>query len=243
MESPSLTWTQQQRTRQSTLRLSTGAGYVLNLDIWQSTNNVQAVPEGIYGYISNQTDQADNAYNGNTYKGLRLVSDDYSFYYAVYCNNEREFYDLKVPSHISLTEKHLLTDLQADPRQTMNLAAQPAKHQDYKIANRPLQQVFQRANALMMVLKSCTEDSCRDPWAQLHPAGAVQNIVDALDKSFDKFYANQPRVSFTECSLGYHIWAEGPQKFNVYGKKPNHVGARDSDDKGLSSHTVSFSDM
>lgn len=95
----------------------------------------------------------------------------------------------------------------------------------------------------MMVLKSCTEDACRDPWAQLHPGGAVHNIVDALDKSFDKFYANQPRVSYTECSLGYHIWAEGPQKFNVYGEKANRVGARDSDDTGSSGPIVSFSDM
>ncbi|KAL6236185.1 hypothetical protein BDW75DRAFT_229751 [Aspergillus navahoensis] len=166
-----------------------------------------AMPEGIYGYISNQTGQADNAYEGNTYKGLRLVSDDYSLYYAVWCSNEREFYNLK-----------------DDPYQTVNMAADISQHESYRIANRPLSQIFQRTNALMMVLKSCTEDSCRDPWAQLHPNGNVHSLAEALDKSYDSFYANQPRVSFSECSAGYHIWAEGPQQFNVYRK-----GSRDVD--------------
>lgn len=36
-----------------------------------------------------------NIYN-NTYKGLRLVGDDYSIYYSVWCTNEAEFYDVKV---------------------------------------------------------------------------------------------------------------------------------------------------
>jgi N-acetylglucosamine-6-sulfatase len=54
------------------------------------------VPEGIYGYASDKLDQAHNSYQRNTYKGIRLVSDDYSLYYAVWCTNEKEFYDLKV---------------------------------------------------------------------------------------------------------------------------------------------------
>lgn len=35
-------------------------------------------------------------YLNNTYKGLRIVSDDYGFYYSVWCNNEKELYDMKV---------------------------------------------------------------------------------------------------------------------------------------------------
>ncbi|KAL4981031.1 alkaline-phosphatase-like protein [Aspergillus desertorum] len=132
---------------------------------------------------------------GNTYKGLRLVSDNYSLYYAVWCTNEEEFYNLKTP-----------------------------------ISDTPA------ANALMMVLKSCTEDSCRDPWAQLHPIGDVHNLPDALDKSYDAFYANQPRFSFSECSAGYHIWAEGPQKFNVYRKGSRDVDhGRDADEDSSTS--------
>ncbi|KAL4983405.1 alkaline-phosphatase-like protein [Aspergillus falconensis] len=96
---------------------------------------VQAVPEGIYGYISNQTDQADNAYEGNTYKGLRLVLDDCSLYYSVWCNKKREFYNLK-----------------DDPYQTVNMAANTSQDESYRIVSRPLSQIFQRANALIVQL-------------------------------------------------------------------------------------------
>ncbi|KAF9887356.1 hypothetical protein FE257_010351 [Aspergillus nanangensis] len=157
-----------------------------------------AVPEGIYGYMSNKLKQDGNSYRNNTYKGIRLVSDDYSLYYSVWCTNEVEFYDLK-----------------NDPHQTTNLAA--TQSQTFTLANRPLSQILLRLDALMMVLKSCTEDSCRDPWRQLHPGGKVNSLADALDTSYDGFYSNQPKVSFSQCSLGYHIWAEGPQKFNVFG--------------------------
>jgi len=34
----------------------------------------------------------------NTYKALRVIGEDYNFYYSVWCNNEHELYDLKVGS-------------------------------------------------------------------------------------------------------------------------------------------------
>ena len=37
-----------------------------------------------------------NLYYDNTYKALRLVNFDNSFYYSVWCTNEHEFYDMKV---------------------------------------------------------------------------------------------------------------------------------------------------
>ncbi|KAL2818147.1 alkaline-phosphatase-like protein [Aspergillus cavernicola] len=190
----------------------------------------RAVPEGIYGYWSNQTDQPGNSFRDNTYKGLRLFSDDYSLYYSVWCIGGREFYNLK-----------------DDPLQTVNLAANPSRHEAYRIADRPLNRIFQRLNALMMVLKSCNEDSCREPWAQLHPDGNVNSLADALDTSYDRFYANQPRVSFSECSLGYHIWAEGPQDFHVYqqGSDDGDDGGDNADDTGedLSAPTTYLSEM
>ncbi|KAJ5422872.1 Alkaline phosphatase-like alpha/beta/alpha [Penicillium cf. griseofulvum] len=158
-----------------------------------------AVPEGIYGYASDKDDQQHNSYQRNTYKGIRLVADDYSLYYSVWCTNEKEFFDLK-----------------SDPHQTVNLGTHPAKH-SYKIAKRELPQIIARLDALMLVLKSCEGDACRYPWKQLHPAGKVNSLVDALDSGFDTFYANQPKVSFSSCEGGYIISAEGPQKFNSYG--------------------------
>jgi hypothetical protein len=151
------------------------------------------------------------------------VSDDYSLYYSVWCTNDQEFYNLKVRTLIT-TKTHLdiLIEIkQDDPLQTTNLAFNISAHQSYTIANRHLGQIIPRLDALMMVLKSCNGDACREPWRQLHPKGYVNSLADALDAGFDEFYANQPKVSFSECNLGYHIYAEGPQAFNVYGSISN----------------------
>lgn len=179
-----------------------------------------AVPEGIYGYASDKTGEVGNSYSNNTYKGIRLISDDYSLYYAVWCTNEVEYYNLMVRSSLSSSSQRTtfsFITVQDDPHQTVNLAAHPAKHKNYKIANRELPQILHRLDALMMVLKSCEGDACRYPWRQLHPAGKVETLAEALDSRFDKFYKNQPKVSFSKCEIGYHISSEGAQKFHVYG--------------------------
>ena len=46
--------------------------------------------------------QPHNSYEDNTYKAIRLHSDDYSLYYSVWCSNEKEFFDLKVSTHPSI---------------------------------------------------------------------------------------------------------------------------------------------
>lgn len=58
----------------------------------------QAVPEGVFGFVSNRRGNPHNSYRKNTYKGLRLAADDYNLYYSVWCTNETEFYDTKVGS-------------------------------------------------------------------------------------------------------------------------------------------------
>ncbi|KAJ5819121.1 hypothetical protein N7474_004712 [Penicillium riverlandense] len=163
-----------------------------------------AVPEGVYGYASDRLGDAGNAYKNNTYKGIRLVADDYSLYYSVWCTNEKEFYNLK-----------------DDPAQTVNLAAHPAKHNKYRIADRELPQIMNRLDALMMVLKSCEGNSCRYPWHQLHPGGKVDTLAKALHSSYDNFYEKQPKVTFSKCEIGYIVKEEGAQRFDVYG----HTGS------------------
>ncbi|PLB43296.1 Arylsulphatase [Aspergillus steynii IBT 23096] len=165
----------------------------------------RAIPEGIYGHYSDKGEQPGNGYRNNTYKAVRLVSEEYSVYYAVWCTNEQEFYDLK-------NDPHQTTNLASSNTNTSSNSTAPS------IASRPLPQILARLDALMLVLKSCSEDSCRYPWRHLHPAGKVNSLADALDKGFDGFYANQPKVAFSECNLGYHTWAEGPQEFNVFGQ-------------------------
>ncbi|CAI7611209.1 unnamed protein product [Penicillium manginii] len=164
------------------------------------------IPEGIYGFASDREQDPYNNFQNNTYKGVRLVADDYSLYYAVWCTNEKEFYNLK-----------------DDPFQTVNLAAHPNKHANFKIANRRLAQIISRLDALMMVLKSCGGDSCRDPWGQLHPGGQVTTLSEALAPAFDTFYQNQPKVYFSACELGYLIASEGPQEFNAYHGEQNET--------------------
>lgn len=39
-----------------------------------------------------------NYYPNNTFKGIRIVSEEYSLYYSVWCTNETEFFDLLVRS-------------------------------------------------------------------------------------------------------------------------------------------------
>ncbi|OJD35646.1 arylsulfatase [Diplodia corticola] len=165
----------------------------------------RALAEGIYLNPAGSR----NIYN-NTYKGLRLVGDDYSIYYSVWCTNEAEFYDVKT-----------------DPGQIHNLASDPTAQSGYRLAGRSLAQVIARLDALMMVLKSCKGVACTQPWAELHPAATsssasrhvvapVRTLTDALASEYDDFYAAQPKVAFTSCEMGYLVGAEGPQQFNKY---------------------------
>lgn len=68
-----------------------------------------------------------------------------------------------------------------------------------------------------MVLKSCKEESCRDPWRVLHPDDdSVRSLGDALKTDFDTFYSDQIKVQFDWCSKGYLLSAEGTRDFNVF---------------------------
>jgi N-acetylglucosamine-6-sulfatase len=60
-----------------------------------------AIPEGEYGDygdldMNTGFDFPTKAVGNNTYKGLRIVADEYSLYYSVWCTNETELYDVRV---------------------------------------------------------------------------------------------------------------------------------------------------
>jgi N-acetylglucosamine-6-sulfatase len=77
-----------------------------------------------------------------------------------------------------------------------------------------------------MVLKSCKEDSCRDPWRVLHPDDdSVRSLGDALKTDFDAFYSDQIRIEFDSCSKGYLLSAEGTREFNVFEAGDEEDGA------------------
>ncbi|KAL7309932.1 hypothetical protein PS15m_010749 [Mucor circinelloides] len=110
----------------------------------------------------------------NTYKTLRVISEEYDYSYAVWCTGEHELYDLK-----------------KDPYELKNL---------YSNANA---QLVNRLDALLLVLKSCRAESCRDPWRVLHPNDkSVKTLQDALHKKYDAHYKQYKSVKFEEC-LGF----------------------------------------
>lgn len=57
-----------------------------------------AMSEGAWGYFGTNTSMVLN----NTYKALRVISDEYNLYYSVWCSGEHELYDLNVSSVLFL---------------------------------------------------------------------------------------------------------------------------------------------
>lgn len=59
-----------------------------------------AIPEGTFGSYGSLNGPGSHSSiqtaPNNTYKAIRVISENYSIYYSVWCTNEREFYDLKV---------------------------------------------------------------------------------------------------------------------------------------------------
>lgn len=129
----------------------------------------------------------------NTYKALRIVSEQFDLIYTVWCTNGKELYDMTT-----------------DSGQMNNIHSSFADGAN--IANFPVSQLETRLDALMMVLKSCKgQAQCMTPWGVLHPQGDVSNLMEAMDGSFDEFYAKQPKVSYSSCQDGYIIEVEGHQ--------------------------------
>ena len=99
-----------------------------------------------------------------------------------------------------------------------NILGEDGEHlqASYMLAGREFEQVLSRLDALLMVLKSCYGRECHEPWQTLHPDSKVKNIRHALNPDYDEFYANQPKVAFSSCELGYLKDAEGPQAVNAW---------------------------
>ncbi|KAL4878216.1 Six-hairpin glycosidase-like protein [Aspergillus karnatakaensis] len=138
-----------------------------------------SVLEGDYANLS---PQGNHRMPNNTYKSIRLISEEYNLFYAVWCTNEHELYDLH-----------------RDPYQIHNIYATTSPR------------VLSRLDALLLVLKSCAGKTCIKPWDELHPDGSVLTLSDALSSGYDEFYAQLPSVEYSVCENGYLIWAEGPQ--------------------------------
>ncbi|KAK3707268.1 hypothetical protein LTR37_012269 [Vermiconidia calcicola] len=159
---------------------------LVNVEFWTSTSGINSMSSGTY-------------YN-NTYKALRLISDDHSFLYTAWCTGEHEFYDMTT-----------------DPGQMFNRLATPPRGSASRYYGRSEEELFDRLDALLMVTKSCTRDSCRDPWATLFPGGEIGGLEDAMRSEYDSFFSNQPKISFSGCVKQHVIAEEGPQGVNIFG--------------------------
>ena len=123
-------------------------------------------------------------YYNNTYKALRLMSDGNDLFYSKWCTGDNEFYNMVT-----------------DAAQMRNRLANPPRGTAAKYYGRPETQLFNRLDALLMVAKSCKQDSCRNPWATLFPAGQVSSLSGAMKAKYDSFFAGQPKVSFSSCKF------------------------------------------
>ncbi|KAI0015235.1 arylsulfatase [Xylariomycetidae sp. FL0641] len=123
-------------------------------------------------------DDYPGLYKNNTYKTMRIVAEEYAWVYSRWCTGDTELYDSK-----------------SDPFELTNLA---------KSTDPDLERVKSRLNALLMVMKSCEADTCRNPWSVLQPARngtakAISSLGESLDPAYDAFFATIPQVNIAEC--------------------------------------------
>lgn len=159
---------------------------IVNVEFWNADN----APIGVAG----------NYYYNNTYKAIRVMNNQYNLYYSTWCTGEREFYDMSV-----------------DSQQMNNLLGINANvNPSVTYYGRPQAEMVSRMDALLMVMKTCKQDSCRDPWSILFPDDQVTDLGAAMTASYDTFFAAQPKVTFKNCDNGYLAINEGPVAVNAY---------------------------
>lgn len=66
----------------------------LPMDLWEDSGSGRVEHVAVEFWAAKFKDEPRN-----TYKGLRIEAEKYGFYYAVWCTNEKELYDMKVSCH------------------------------------------------------------------------------------------------------------------------------------------------
>ncbi|GAA5891490.1 hypothetical protein JCM6882_004489 [Rhodosporidiobolus microsporus] len=159
---------------------------------------VEGVGEGKYGSGINHVNQ--------TYRTIRVVEgDSIDYAYTVWCTGEREIYNM-----------------QTDPDQMDNLALH--SHSPLSFTGR----LHARLDALLLVLKNCVGDVCRDPWATVFPEGGVKGLSDALNEEYDQYFEELPRVRYSHCQIGYFQALEKPFWRDELAYSPQHYAASGS---------------
>lgn len=129
--------------------------------------------------------------------------------YAVHCrNNSHELYDMTTDS---VQMKNLHPNAPHEPGHKNAFDSGTTTLSGFAI-----KKLLTRIDALLLVLKSCQAETCKQPWAALHQDGAVKALKDAMSSDYDDMYNNyynNYRVKFTKCYKDGTIdkSAEGPQ--------------------------------
>ena len=77
-----------------------------------------------------------------------------------------------------------------------------------------------RLNALLLLLKDCKGQQCSLPWSFYFPPGQVNNLAQALDPRYDRFFDESvAKIDMPGCTAGYIPELEGPgwNSSQVYG--------------------------
>lgn len=130
----------------------------------------------------------------NSYKSLRLVGSEHSWLFIKWCTNEVELYNTRDDPF------ELVNVARGGGNSTQKTNGTYGTSEDLEV-----QRLLSRLNAILLVTKSCTRNTCRDPWILLQPPNATAPITSlkaALDPAHDAFYASLPEMRFGEC-LGY----------------------------------------
>lgn len=157
---------------QPTVNNATGAGQ------GNSRESLNIEYWGLVGIEAPSAKYLGGSYYNNTYKTIRIVGEQENWAYAVWCNGQTELYNIS-----------------ADAYEMTNLA----RADNISTAH---QRVINRLNALLMVTKSCEQERCRDPWAQLVPdnsSSTLYSLVQALDPAYDAFFEDFEKVQFDTC--------------------------------------------
>ena len=179
-------------TRDTMAKRSKAPSEHVSVEFWDAGGK----PDGYKGV------KMSKLYKDNSYKALRLISDDKSFFYSVWCNGEREFYDMN-----------------DDFAQMNNRLAKNFKGGKKQFFGRPEKQLYNRLNAVLLVTKACKRDACRDPWGALFPKNRVNGLAEAMKEEYDSFFDKQPKIKFKTCRKGFLAGNEGPMHANKYGAK------------------------
>ena len=125
----------------------------------------------------------------NSYKSLRIVDEKQGWLFNRWCtSNQTELYNTI-----------------EDPYELTNLALNPTPE---------TQRLMDRISGLLLVTKSCGQDSCRKPWEVLSsnvPGTADFTSLDqAMSLTYDGFFASLPAFGFQMCLPYQLVENEGP---------------------------------